>query len=231
MPVTYDRTSIKLRMIGHFGASGTASDYWSTGLRLAVVGGANVSTSDLTPFLETISGPISTFHSTATNYVGSACFLDELTAAHIGTNGKYVSSSEMTTRRVYTTPVTGGGSATHPWNTAMVTSLRTLQARGLASNGRMYWPALGMAVANTTGRVVQPTMDTYTANVKTMLDAINTAAQAYQSGLRIHVLGYSPKTGNSWSAMVTSIRCDQRLDSIERRENQQPPIWTVKNLA
>lgn len=229
MAVNYDRTSIKLRMLGHFGTSGTVSDSWSTGLRLAVVGGANVSTGDLTAFLESISGPVQTFHASSPAFNGTNCYLDELTAAHIGTNGKYVSSSELTTHRVYTTPVAGTGSPIHPWNTALVTSLRTLQARGLASNGRMYWPNTAIAVQTNTGRT--GTLTSYVGAVKTMLDAINVAAQSYQSGLRIHVLGYSAKTGQNFTSLVTNIRADNRLDSIERRENQQAPIWATAALA
>jgi len=119
----------------------------------------------------------------------------------------------------------------HHWNSAYVTSLRRLIARGLASNGRMYWPAVGMTLTSTTGRLASATQNTYMTTCKTMLDAINVAAQAYQNGLRIHVLGYSAKTGASMSSMVTSIRGEQRMDSIERRENQQPPVWSSALLA
>lgn len=231
MAVHYNRTSIKLRMIGHFGTSPTAADYWSSGLRLAIVGGNDVALNDLTPFLNAIQVAIATFHATGTVGAGPNTYLDELTAAHIGLDGKYVSSMEQTTRYKYGSPIVGAGSGNHPWSTAMVTSLRTLFARGLASNGRMYWPAVGLGLSSGTGRVPAATMDNYVVEVKTMLNAINTAAQSYQTGLRIHVLGYSPKYGTSASSMVNAIRCDERLDSIERRENDQPAVWHSQTLT
>jgi hypothetical protein len=61
-----------------------------------------------------------------------------------------------------------------------------------------------------------------------MLDGINVAAQVASSGLRLHVMsGKAP----GWSALVTGIRADQRMDSIERRENDQPAVWTSLSLA
>jgi hypothetical protein len=228
--VTYDRTSIKLRFIGHFGASTTARDYWSAGLRLAVVGGGAVSTADLTPFLETISTPVATFHNDGPVGAGSTTYLDELNAAHLGTNGKYISSAELTARRAYTTPIVGAGAGIHPWNTAFVSSLRTLQARGLASNGRMYYPATGLAVDASTGRVNATLQGNYATSVQTLLQAINSAAQSYQSGLRVHVLGWSAKHGTNFSSLVTSVRVDNRLDSIERRENDQLPVWVTRTV-
>jgi len=227
--VAYDREAILLRIIGHFGSSATNfADYWSTGLRLAVVGGTSPSTGGLVTFLETISGPVQTFHQLAGAYVGNNCYIDELTAAHIGLDGKYASDFTETVRRPYTTPPPGGGTPTQPWNTAQVTGLRTLKKRGGASNGRMSYPALAATVTSTTGRVSQSTVQTRLTAMKTMYDAINAAAQTASSGLRIHVMS---KVNNGWSAMVTDIRADGRLDSIERRENDQPVTYATAILA
>jgi hypothetical protein len=233
----YEREHLLLKAVGHFGSSSSPLDQWSTGLRLAVVGGTPPATGGLVSFLENISVPFQTFHQDSTTAASTVCFLDELTVAHIGLDGKYASEFTETVRRPYGSPVQGTGTATHPWNTAHVISLRTLKKRGLASNGRMYYPALGMLLTGATGRLGSSAVLNRVDAAKTLFDAVNVAAQSASSGLRIHVLSKGSKNpatggfGTGWSALVTSIRCDARLDSIERRENQQPPTWTSANLA
>lgn len=227
--MAYEREHIYLRILGHFGANSTNFvDYWSTGLRLATVGGGPPSTAGLVGFLESISVPINTFHTAATSFVGGNVYLDELTAAHIGLDGKYASEFTETVRRPYATPQGGGGTATQPWNVSHVISLRTLKKRGVASNGRMYYPMTAASVNATTGRLTSANAQSRVTNAKTMFDAINVAAQVASSGLRIHVMS---KVDNGWSAMVTDLRSDLRLDSIERRENDQPATWVTASLA
>jgi hypothetical protein len=63
---------------------------------------------------------------------------------------------------------------------------------------------------------------------KTFLDAVNTAAGAYQTGARIVV---ASNVGVGDMAFVTAIRSDDRMDSIERRENDQPSQWSNATLA
>lgn len=227
--MSFDRTQIRLRFVGHFGSSpANQLDHWSAGLRLAVVGGAAVTNGDLTTFLETISGPVASFHGGASSMSGSSCYLDSINAAPLGLDGKYPSKATLTTVRDYTTPVSGSGTSLMPWNTALVTSLRTLNKRGYASNGRMYWPATSASCNNLTGRLTTTQTANYITTCKTMMDAINAAAQTLQSGLRIHVMS---AVGSGTSSLVTQIRVDQRLDSIERRENDQPAVYSVASLA
>jgi len=191
----------------------------------------------MTTFLESISTPVQTFHSAVGVFAGTTCFLDELTVAHIGLDGKYASDFTETVRRPYTTPVAGGKAATQPWNTAMVVSLRTQKKRGLASNGRMYWPAIGATIQTPTGRISPTDVGTRLAAAKVMFDAINASAQIASNGLRIYVLSKGSKDpdtgvfGTGWSAVCTEIRSDQRLDSIERRENDQPPVWVTQTIT
>jgi len=227
--MAYNREHILLRILGHFGAGATDyKDRWSTGLRLAVVGGAPPATTGLVTFLETVSAAVINFHVSSSSYAGNACWLDELTAAHIGLDGKYATEFTDTVHHEIL-PAVGGAGASHlPWNTAHVISVRTLKPRGVASNGRMYYPCLAAPVDTYSGRVVESNVDIRLSAAKVMFDAINTAAQTASSGLRIHVLS---KKGSGWSALATGIRADGRLDSIERRENQIPTTWTNKTLA
>jgi hypothetical protein len=160
----------------------------------------------------------------ANTVIGTNCFLDYVSGAQIGVGGKYTPTNQLTVVSP-TTPTPGLGSGVLPWNTASVISLRTAIPRGRGSNGRVYWPCLSVPVIAGTGRVnilgrVQA--------AKTFFDAMNTAANTYSAGMRAVV---ASAVGGGVIAPVTSIRSDDRLDSIERRENAQPVAWSVSALA
>lgn len=221
----YSRESLYLRWVGHFGAS---LDGWSTGIRLAVIGGGPINASDYTGFLNTISSACQAFHISSNTYAGVGCYLDRITAAHLGLDGKYISDAHTTQEYVWGTAPNGVGTQTQPWSAAHVISLRTQFARGTASNGRFYYPALSVTTDPSTGRLQSGTVSNRVNGCKTMFDAINAAAQTLEPGLRIHVMS---KVGPGNSVVCNALRADRRIDSIERRENQQPPTWTTVNLA
>lgn len=224
--VTYSRAHYVFRILGHFGQAATVFDRWSTGFRLGLIGDDVPIGMDLSPFLETVAPAIATFHAAATNKVGSNTILTELTIARVGLDGKYDPSTQQTTRRSYAPVVAGTATSIHPLNTAMVISLRTGYPRGIASNGRTYYPTTGMPVQNLDGRVSVADQTAFINGAKTMIQAINQAA-ASQIGtlIRVGVMGQTGKTGSARVGHVERIRCDNRLDTIERRENDQPPNY------
>jgi len=224
----YDRKFLLLRIEGHFGAAQTSADQWSVGLKLANQTLADPPVAGLSTFLENVSGPIQTFHGAASAYTGSRTYLDRLSIARHGLDGKYDPSTQITTERLYTGFPVGTGTIIAPWSQALVTSLRTSRPRGYASNGRMYWPAPAMPVVDTTGRIGSSFQINYLAAVKTMLDAINGYAKALSPSCQLMVMS---TVGSGLSDAVKSIRVDNRLDSQERRENAQVSVWEVANLA
>lgn len=183
---------------------------------------------DPTVFLESISGAVSSFHQNTSVKAGSNVYLDKLEGVVLGLDGKYWGATAVATIRDYAPPVAGNAVGVLPWNSALVTSLRTDFKRGYASNGRMYWPAVAQVLDNGTGRLSTGATAPYLAAAKTMFDAINTAADTHQAGLAIHVMS---AVGTGVSARVTGLRMDTRIDSIERRENQQPAVYGTVNLA
>jgi hypothetical protein len=203
-------------------------DRWSTGLRLAITGGGTVTVADPTIFLESISAAVSSFHQNTSVKAGSNVYLDKLEAVVLGTDGKYWGSTAVATVRDYAPPVAGNATGVLPWNSALVISQRTDFKRGYASNGRMYWPAVAQVLDNGTGRLSTGAIGPYLAAAKTMYDTINTQANAFQAGLAIHVMS---AVAPGYNAPVRSLRMDTRVDSIERRENQQPAAYTSVNLA
>lgn len=221
--MAYGSTHILVRANGHFGTSGSASDYWSTGLRFGIPGTDVVyDEAKLQTFVQACFTAATTFHADVTSVVGTACWLDNCSAARIGLNGKYNPSTQVT--KFSTGGASAGtGTVVLPWNSALVVSLRTPNPRGPASNGRSYWPMLAGAIIGTTGRISSSVVSNRLANFRTMLNSMNTAANVYDPGMKVRVFS---NIGLGSAATVTGIRSDDRVDSIERRENQIPSVWT-----
>jgi hypothetical protein len=227
--VAYANDHLLLRVEGHFGSTSTDRiDKWSVGLRFAIVG-ADVpyDKPKLQTFVDAAFGALQTFHASPNTDAGSLCFFDSTQGAIIGTDGKYNPLTQETVRK--DGPTGGGaGTITQPWNTAGVLSLRTSRPRGYASNGRVYWPWCAAAVQPGTGRVVQTEVQDRLDVFKTAVNALNVAAAAYQVNTKLAVMS---KVGSGLTALVTSVRADGRLDSIERRENGQAAVYSSVTIA
>lgn len=228
--VAYSSSFIYVRAIGHFGASTTAvTEKWNVGLKI-LHGGTPPSGSSLLAFLTAIAPAYTTFHQNSSLLAGTSTYLDTLTAALIGTDGKYVGGgAQATTVYNYATPPTGLGSPAMPLSTACVISLRTQFSRGLASNGRMYWPAIANTVPGTTGLWSTGTTGGIATAAKVLLDAINTAAQSgFDSSHKVSVMS---NVGSGQAANVTSVRVDGRPDRQERRERDLLSTYSVASLT
>lgn len=226
--MVYAQEHILLRFNGHFGVVGTASDRWSVGIRL---GQASLPVILDQAKMQTLVNAAQTaaiaFHGTTGTYTGTNCFFDQVAGATIGPSGRYSPATQLTVLSPNTnTP--GSGTPVLPWNSASVISLRTAIPRGRGSNGRIYWPFLAGPVVSTTGRVTTANLSARIGAFKTFLDALNVAANTYFAGTRVIV---ASNVGGGVNAPVTQIRADDRVDSIERRENDQPPLYSTATLA
>lgn len=223
--MAYSHEHVLLRFLGHFGTTGVAADKWSAGIRFGLASAAPAyDPAKLQTFVNAAQAAAITFHTTAAVAAGTNCFFDQVSGAQIGVLGQYVPTSQVTTLSPYTATA-GVGTPTMPWNVSCVISLRTANTRGRGSNGRVYWPMLSPSVTATTGRI---NSQTRVNAAKTFLDALNTAANTYSPGMRAVV---ASNVGGGLIVPVTGIRSDDRLDSIERRENDQPATWFTAALA
>lgn len=226
--MTYPGTHILLRFNGHFGGSASTIDKWSCGMRFGIPsGGTTYDAAKLQTFVNSALSAAQAFHTPVGSACGSNTYFDQVAGAQIGMIGRYNPDTQQTIFSVYT-PTAGAGTGVLPWNSASVFSLKTGRPRGRASNGRVYWPCLSLAVVSGTGRVASATQQTRVGNFKTFCDALNVAANVYQAGCRLVV---ASAVGAGDMAFVTSIRSDDRIDSIERRENDQPSTWSSATLA
>lgn len=227
--MVFPNAHVLLRFNGHFGDVASQTDKWSCGIRLAHQAGIDpvYDAAKLQTLVNAAKTAGDNFHGLTNVATGTQTFLDGVSGAQIGVSGKYSPITQQTVWSVLT-PKAGVGAPAFPWNVAQVLSLRTAVPRGRGSNGRVYWPVTAGAVVSTTGRLAGLNTNARVSGFKVFLDALNTAANAYSTGMKVVVA--SNVGGGSYN-YVTHVRADDRADSIERRENDQPVVWTTATLA
>lgn len=217
--MVYPMEHVLVRFNGHFGTSSGIVDKWSSGIRFGLANQAPpYDATKLQTFVNACQAAGIAFHTAASVNAGTSTWFDQCTAAQIGVSGRYTPTDQLTIMSPFT-PTSGLGSPSQAWNVASVISLRTSRPRGRGSNGRVYWPMTAASVVATTGRLNTQARVNAAA---TFINALNTAANAYFTGTRAIV---ASAVGGGLHVPVTSIRSDDRLDSIERRENDQSSVW------
>lgn len=99
-----------------------------------------------------------------------------ITGARVETR-KYNGTLELLAEAAVASPVFGSGSQNHPYQTSMVTSLRS-EYPGARGRGRLYWPATGIPISAATLRPTSADVATALGGVKSYLSAIQTAINA-----------------------------------------------------
>lgn len=227
--VVFPNSHVLLRFNGHFGDVASQTDKWSCGIRLGHQAGVDpvYDEAKMQQLVNAAKTAAEAFHGLTNVATGTQTFLDSVSGAQIGVLGKYMPTDQQTIWSNLT-PKAGVGTPNFPWNVAQVISLRTAVPRGRGSNGRVYWPITAGSVVSTTGRLAGLNTGARVNGFKVFLDALNTAGNAYSTGMKVIVA--SNVGGGSYN-YVTHIRADDRADSIERRENDQPVVWTTATLA
>jgi hypothetical protein len=216
--VPYANPFIKVNINGHFGPSATSKlEFWNTGFHLVDPGGAIADPAAITAYLTAIAPAISTFHALTALRSGQQAFLDELTGAYIGTDGKYVGGAlQPTSKYTYATPQAGVFPGNAPYSQALVLTLRSLRLRGAASHGRMYWPALALNPDPTIGVLTTTVPPQIATGAQAMINAFNTQAHTVlSSGWNVSLVS---RVGSGFTAVVNKVLVGGRLDSMESRE-------------
>lgn len=151
------------------------------------------------------------------NAMSSAAAITGVRVEHIGANGRLAQAAEVT----LATPLVGAGSATKPFQTAMVFSLRTGRP-GRSSRGRLYWPALGTTISTTTLRLELAVREAYLDAAVDFLTALQTAAPA---GATVALAVVSQTTGVNTA--VDQIQVGDILDTQRRRRDSAVEQYSV----
>jgi len=225
----YSERYVYTRILGTLGNNAAGVEQWGVGFKIPQAG--DVSPAQLAEYLSDIAPTVATFHALSSLKVGFQVYLKELTAAHVGVDGKYVGGgAQATTHHAYATPVAGGGSnADMPYSTAMVISLRTALTRGRGSNGRIYYPLLGQVITSVSGTWTAALALEWAQKSRDLLDNINAqAAINFGGSPGVAVMS---NLGSGTTAKVTSVRCGVKPDSQERRERAIEEAYQVAALA
>lgn len=225
--MAYQNAHLVVRFNGGFANAATPADRWSCGIRVGIPGqDIRYDVPDLQTFANSVHTAARAFHISTAALAGTNCHFTHVTVGRVGENGKYLPADQLTTVSVGTTGA-GNGTPTHPWNTALSFGLRTAAPRGYASNGRVYWPMLAATVAANTGRLASAAVNTRITSFANLLSNVNNAAAIYDLGALVCVMS---NVGTGTTRAVTAVRSDERLDSIERRENDLPPAYQVVDV-
>lgn len=141
----------------------------------------------------------------------------------------------------YSTPIEGGGGLTSvlPPQVSLAATLTSDNQRGLASKGRMYLPGVAQQIDGINGKLPAAYRDTLATQLKTFLDAVNTAA-GVTGKLVLASAGHKQKTLDAngqpqylagRTAWVTGCRVGDVLDTQRRRRNGLTETYTSKVLA
>lgn len=226
MPFT--NAHLLVRLNGGFGASSaTVTDRWSAGFRVGIpTQDSSYDTGALQTFANSVHAAAVTMHGSAFILAGTSCFFTHVTVARIGEDGKYSPAGQLTTQSVGSAAA-GSGATTQPWTTCSSYGLRTGNPRGYASNGRFYYPMTAASVVGSTGRLNATLVANRLNAMRTFFNAVNTAAVVYEAASGVQVMS---NVGAGTTARVLALRADDRLDSIERRENALPSAYQTLNL-
>jgi hypothetical protein len=179
--VSYAQQHLLLRVLGSFGQNAdTQSEIWSCGMRITTGPGTLAEVDKLT-FLEAVAPALDAFHQSANNGAHNSSWVQEYTAAYIGTDGKYLGGLSQETTRVFS-PTRPGGfqNVQMPWEVARAYTLRTGSSRGRGHVGRFYWP--NAQPIQTDGLWPNSVVNSAALTARTLLNAINTAASGIWTG-------------------------------------------------
>lgn len=113
------------------------------------------------------------------------------------------------------TPTPGTGTTTHPFQTALVISLKST-ATGARGRGRLYWPATAAQLTGTTLRLATAVQTAALSAAKSYLTNIETDIETTLGGSSLAVWS---RTYSSLSA-VASMSVGDVLDTQRRRRDQ-----------
>lgn len=114
---------------------------------------------------------------------------------------------------VLPSPAAGTGTASKPFQTSLVSSLLTGRP-GRSYRGRLYWPALGVAVVPTDLRIADGNLATYTNDIADFLSDVQMAVP-FADGPVLSVVSDTL----SVATPVTEISCGDVLDVQRRRRD------------
>jgi hypothetical protein len=146
-------------------------------------------------------------------FVGNGAHLNTIKYNSIDIHGKYADPT-ATVRWDATAPTNGGGSATILPQAALVVSIMTANARGLAHTGRFYSPAFALPVSSD-GRIAEAYATTVAEAATALLNAVNSDDASFQVAVVSDV-------GEGHQVEATHVRVGRVVDTMRSRRTSLP---------
>lgn len=226
--VTFADPYVYVRALGFFGTLTARVEEWGVGWKFPLVDGVlGVTSETIGALLETIDTSVMTFHQNSGLQAGSACFLEELTGAVVGTDGKYVGFEQETVHHPYGTPGAGASATIHPWSTAIAITHHSIFPRGKASKGRVYWPLTAQTMSGTTGTISLGNVTNIQTAYVALVESMNAAVALVSDDISpLAVVGQDttqlPGGSAARSGTVVAISCGAAPDTQRRRDKSIP---------
>jgi len=196
------------------------NEVWSVNPVFAVTTGAVISYAECIAIVNavnalTVPSGVRSIMSTSTYVTG--CRVEARTAAGV---------LEALAEGNISSPVVGQGSMPHPFQTSLVSSLRTTTPGG-SGRGRLYWPATGATIDAPTLRMTSSSASTALTGIKSYLNLIQTAVDASVDET-VALAVWSRTTGQL--PTVNSIQVGDVLDTQRRRRDKITETLTVASF-
>lgn len=194
--------------------SGTmpGGEVWSINPKFVIVGGTAVDDYQiLLGWASSVAG-LNTgkvFPTSWLQLLSPACRITGVRAEYYGADSKLSVVAEV----ILTTPSVGTGTASKPYQTAVVVSLRSGRP-GRSYRGRIYLPAMGASMDPSTLRIPASATATYASDAALFLDQVADAAAA---GSPVRPAIVSQTLG--LNTLVSSVQVGDVLDTQRRRRD------------
>lgn len=201
-----------------FGGPIGTTEIWSGGLRLATEPGTDGDNEQAAGWLADLSDDVAAWVSHTDSLLSSDVKLSYVKCNAIGPDGRYVDENNVNARYWESGMPQGTSGRNLPNQVACVVTLETAAARGRASKGRLFTPALSMGIDGATGFFEATHVARVMASMKTFLDNINNGPLIDLGAPQVNV--YSALGDPGPHRPVTRISVDARPDVQRRRANQ-----------
>lgn len=220
-----------------FGGALGNNETWSVGLRLTAGGYSTASETDRYAWareaVDPMVLPLQQFFS-GNSGISSQARLNWVKLNPIGPDGRQVNDQTISDSNGGILLAQGSGSST-PFQLCLVASLRTGRLRGLASNGRIYWPA-GVSAVDAAGQIGASAAKSLATYTMALVDGINSLTFPGQTMQPIvHVIspgrvGTAPGVSGPLFP-VTAVRCGRVPDTQRRRRAKLVEDYQETTLA
>lgn len=204
------------------------ADIWVNTLRFAVPGGGSPGIVDETALVADMANDIAAHVQSVDSGYSSRTQLEWVKFNQIDSLGRYADTGNTHVYE-FATPVSGTQGTSYPAQVSLCVSLKTANARGYASKGRIFVPIPKTFSISGLGYIDAFNMQPVAASWATFISNLNNMPGLDTTGLAASVVSKVPVTGAA--NPVTGVRVGNVLDTQTRRRNAITETYSESAVA